>query len=132
MGTNALSSARPATERPAVLVIEDDAAIRESLALLLDLEGYRGIFASNGAEGFEALRKNSAEIGVVLLDLMMPVMDGREFLDKLSAEGSEREKALPVYVCSAIKEIGTSPVTGVLRKPIDLPVLLETLQKHCG
>ena len=62
---------------PPVLIVEDDPDSRNMLAALLGLHGYRSVVASNGLEALEAARKERP--GVILLDLMMPVMDGQAF-----------------------------------------------------
>lgn len=126
-----ISAGSTGTYKKPVLLIEDDAAIRETLGLLFELEGFNAIFASNGQEGLDLLRKHSSELGLVLLDLMMPVMDGREFLEKLEKEGTAEQKSVPIYICSAVKEAGINHISGFLRKPLDLPQLLDTLKRHC-
>jgi PleD family two-component response regulator len=67
------------TSRRGVLVIDDDEHIRYSLVDALEDEGYRAVSASNGVEALEVLRVLPNPPSVILLDLMMPVMDGWEF-----------------------------------------------------
>ena len=66
---------------PSVLVIDDDIAVREAIKAGLRLEGYDPMFAENGAEALEVLKRSMPR--VVILDLKMPVMDGLEFLSNV-------------------------------------------------
>jgi len=77
-----------------ILVVDDHAATREPLAKLLRYEGYETAVACNGAEALEALRERKPDL--VLLDLLMPKMDGMAFLDQASREPHGAD--LPVIV----------------------------------
>jgi CheY-like chemotaxis protein len=68
-----------------VMIVEDDADLRDTLAEVLRYRGYRVAVASNGAEAKDYLAENQPP-GVILLDLMMPVMDGWEFRNSLLAD----------------------------------------------
>src|SRR5260370_27778260 len=68
-----------------VLVVDDDPDILQTLALCLSTEGYRVLTASNGQEALELLKENKPH--ALLLDLMMPVMDGWQFVAELDARG---------------------------------------------
>jgi CheY-like chemotaxis protein len=111
-----------------VLVIDDDADIRESLREALEDAGYDVTTACNGREGLERL----AQIGnpcVILLDLMMPVMSGPEFLQVLI----EDKNHAPVVVVSAYGEIA-DPATGIsdfIPKPVRLDRLLDAVSRYC-
>ena len=116
-----------------VLVVDDDASIRESLADLLGDEGYRVATAANGAEALSLLRPPARlRPCVILLDLMMPVMNGQEFYAE-----QQRDPALaviPVVVISADKNLA-SKVPGLngqfLAKPVGLDAVLDALGRHC-
>src|SRR5690606_28206772 len=85
-----------------ILVVEDDADIREVLREVLEVEGFTVRTADNGKVGLEALE----EIGrpcLILLDLMMPVMNGLEFLAALRARSAPRSP--PVVIVSAYSDI---------------------------
>src|SRR5438552_202636 len=87
-----------AAERKFVLVVEDDADIRESLGTILEEEGYGVVTTRNGREALSYLRSGRPRPSLILLDLLMPVMSGAEF----RAE-QERDPALadiPVVVLS--------------------------------
>jgi CheY-like chemotaxis protein len=109
-----------------VLVVDDDVAIRETISELLRDEGYEVVCAENGAQALVALGRMGTP-GVVLLDLMMPVMSGWELLEVL--QENDRLSKIPVVVVSAMTAPGTR---GHLDKPIDLDQLLETVHKFCA
>jgi len=114
----------------AILIIEDDESIRETLKIFLEYEGYPVKIAGNGREGFEAL-VTMGDPCLILLDLMMPVMDGWEFME---AVGSNRklEKTLIVVVTAFAEKARGVPARAVIKKPIDLDRLLKTVREHCG
>jgi DNA-binding response OmpR family regulator len=87
------------TEAPLVLLVDDDAAIRRSVAEALELEGFRVVCASGGRPALEAVA--SVDPAVVLLDLAMPDLDGLEVLERLRSDGND----LPVCVLSARDEV---------------------------
>ena len=66
-----------------ILLTDDDESVRETLRTLLDMFGYRVLSASNGSEGLFVYQKNHDEIDLVIMDMIMPVMDGRECLSKI-------------------------------------------------
>jgi GAF domain-containing protein/CheY-like chemotaxis protein len=80
-----------------VLIVEDDAPLRELLRRMLEREGYTVVEADNGRAALDRLQKGVP--GVILLDLMMPVMDGFEFLTELRREDAWRH--VPVIVLTA-------------------------------
>lgn len=110
------------THSPTLLLIEDEPDIRDSLREILESEGYAVHTAANGAEGLRALEAMPAP-SLILLDLLMPVMNGTEFL----AEQQRRPSlsAIPVVVLSADSNLRTgNRVHSHVRKPIDLTELL--------
>jgi CheY-like chemotaxis protein len=113
-----------------VAVIEDDPDIRESLREILEFEGYKVISFQNGKEAFDRLQ-NDPLPHLILLDLMMPVMSGWEFLDRKKFS-QNRISAVPVVVMSAVPErtAKTADMAGFIRKPVDLDTLLATVEKH--
>jgi CheY-like chemotaxis protein len=113
-----------------VLVVDDDQDIRDALCELLLDEGYRAVAAANGAEALSYLR--SCELPcVILLDLMMPIMDGWEF--RRQQKGDPRLSAIPVVVITAAGESRSSTIAvdRVLPKPLQIDHVLETLQSFC-
>jgi CheY-like chemotaxis protein len=112
-----------------VLVVEDDPDIRDTLAELLAAEGYAVTSASNGREALDRLAVIERPC-MILLDLMMPVMNGWDFLDVLGhADGLS---TIPVTVVSAAGHNIPTGVARYLRKPIDLDRLIATVRSTCG
>lgn len=117
-----------------ILIVEDDPDIRETLRLYLEAAGYNVSSAANGEEALRLLDR-SAKPCLILLDMMMPVMDGWAFLAALGE--NEALAAVPVAVVTAYpseitSEMPWDQVEEVLRKPVDLRELMETVQEHCG
>ena len=116
-----------------IVVIEDDTDLRETLKDLLEMEGFRVVTASNGMEGLHQIEQNGQPC-LILLDLMMPVMNGWEFLDVLR-QGKMAELAqTPVAVVSAAADIaGIERDYGcsVLKKPVSLERLFALAHAHC-
>jgi CheY-like chemotaxis protein len=114
-----------------ILVIEDDKGIRESVKKILEFEGHEVILASNGFEALELLSSGTTP-GLILLDLMMPVMDGFKFCEHLKklAKGPRT----PVIVMSAdgnvVKKQAAVGAAAYLRKPVDLNDLLDAVSTH--
>lgn len=112
-----------------VLVVEDDLAIRESLEQILEFEGYSPILAENGERAVKIL-ENGERPCLILLDLMMPVMSGWEFLE--IQKESQTLSSIPVVIVSAAGERARhAAANDILRKPIDVERLLELVDRYC-
>jgi len=113
-----------------ILVIEDDHDTRVSLRQNLEREGYVVHTAANGVQGWEILNRIGSP-ALILLDAVMPMMNGEEFLKKVAADSKLR--AVPVVVMSAFPEVAKAlAAKAFVQKPIDLKSLLEVVEKHCG
>jgi CheY-like chemotaxis protein len=113
-----------------VLIVEDDEAIRETMQLALEMRGYAVVTAGNGKEGIAALRDGTKPC-LILLDLMMPVMDGWGFVGAI--EHDPKLGRIPVVVVSAFtNQAGTIRARATIAKPIPLEVLYETVRTYCG
>jgi CheY-like chemotaxis protein len=116
-----------AVDTKSVLIVDDDLDIRDSLAEVLEIEGYRVAKAKNGREALRMLQ--TGQRPAVILHLMMPVMNGWQFR---AAQASDPTIAtIPVVVLTAdsnarekAAEIGAQ---AFLRKPLDLRTLLDTI-----
>ncbi|MCY1032674.1 response regulator [Corallococcus sp. BB11-1] len=117
-----------ANATPLILLIDDEPEL-EVLARYLELEGYSVLTASNGEEGLLALA-SCRKPCIVLLDLMMPVMDGYGFLKRLHEDATLC--GLPVFVLTASfnTELMAGAV-GLLQKPLHMEVLLEAVAPYC-
>ncbi len=114
----------------AVLLVEDNDDVREMMALALQLAGHDVVLARNGGEAMALLHERPRPC-VILLDLMMPVMNGWEFRQALHAEPGLRD--LPVVIVSALNEELADQIgaTAYLPKPIDIDRMLDIIADHC-
>ena len=114
-----------------ILIIEDDHDIRVSLRRALEFEGYYVFSATNGISGFELLKRIKPP-GLILLDLMMPLMNGQGFLKKKNTDADLNR--IPIVIMSASKdaEAIAAENDGFLQKPVDLKALLEVVHRFCG
>jgi CheY-like chemotaxis protein len=113
-----------------VLVVDDEPTLLEATRFVLESEGFGVETAKNGQEALAFLRTGSKLPGLVLLDLMMPVMNGWEFLAAVAEIPPLR--TIPIMVLTAA---GTTEVPGaveVMRKPCDLGLLIEAVERHTG
>ena len=113
-----------------VLIVEDDLGIREALGDLLAYEGFGVVQAENGRQALDLLREPNTHPCLILLDLMMPVMDGWQFLR--AAETHLVTRKISVTIVSAVADKTRLPA-GVpcLRKPVELRTLLQIVTSHC-
>ena len=111
-----------------LLIVDDEVAIVEALQDVLSSEGYEVDTAFNGAEGLKRMGQQRPDL--VLLDMMMPVMDGRELLHRMRQE--PQLQAIPVIVMSAgrISEEERRISSRFLAKPFELDVLLATIAEE--
>lgn len=122
------------TDPRLVLVVEDDPGLREALCEAVRDEGFEPCEAQDGRQALECLSRGATPC-VMLLDLMMPVMNGWQLLDWFKAHPEHR---LPVIVMSAASSSDVDrvrgsgpPVTRVMRKPLDLEALLDAVHVAC-
>jgi CheY-like chemotaxis protein len=116
---------------PTVLVVEDDASTRAGLTALLEAEGYSVLGAENGRQALDLLASGDPP-RLILLDLMMPVMDGWQFLvqQRLAAASAPQP---PVVLLSGLAFIdGVTGVADFLRKPIEPKAVLACVQRFCA
>jgi two-component system, chemotaxis family, chemotaxis protein CheY len=108
-----------------ILIVDDDRDIRESLGEILLHEGYHVELAENGARALELIRRGPTP-ALVLLDLMMPVMSGWEFLEL--AENDLALAEIPVLVVSAMPApLAPAAARGGVKACLDKPLKLEQL-----
>ncbi len=122
--------AAPSTHCP-VLIVEDDEDLREMMAQLLTLEGFHAATVANGREALQYLHNGIEKPHVILLDLMMPVMDGWEFRRQQQADPSLAP--VPVIVLSALDQGRASSLDAeaFLKKPLDFDRLLSLVRAYC-
>ncbi len=114
-----------------VLIVEDDEDLREMMAQLLTIEGYAAATVSNGREALDYLNRSDTPPHVILLDLMMPVMDGWEFRRQQQAD--PELAPVPVIVLSALDQsrAATVDAAAFLKKPLDFDRLLAPVRTYC-
>ena len=113
---------------PTVLIVDDDPAIRKMLVEVLALEGYPTETATNGQEALNILARSAPR--VILLDLKMPVMDGRGVMAELETDEATRRQHRVVLVSAFanLEEASDLVVDGKLVKPFTVPQLLSVLE----
>ena len=115
-----------------VLVVDDDSDIRYALKTVLELEGYHVALAANGREAWEWLQ--SAPLpALILLDLMMPVMNGTEFLGLVRTDA--RLRSVPVVLVTAFGSLAQSVAAksqGLLGKPFEVEQVLGLASRYCS
>jgi CheY-like chemotaxis protein len=118
-------------DRRPILVVDDDEDVRETLRDALEMHGYTVATAENGRAALDALAVMPRP-GLILLDLMMPVMDGLEFL--AAGLASRAIEGIPVIVVTAYDHLASkaSDATAIVKKPLDLDVLLSWVERTCG
>lgn len=119
----------PSGKRPdaAILIIDDDAGSRAALADLLSDEGYTVATVADGGEGLAYLQQGHRP-RVILLDLMMPGLDGWDF--RTEQKRDPALEAIPVIAISAAGKLVDADYS--LRKPIDIETLLKFLRTLIG
>ena len=127
-------SRRMIPERPAapVLVVEDNAEVRQALVALLEAEGYHVAEAVDGVSALRLLRTGAVQPCLIVLDLMMPRMSGWDF--RMEQRSDLRLADIPVVVVSAdplASQAERMGAAAVLSKPADPEQFLELIGRHC-
>ena len=117
----------PMSAEPTVLVVDDDPDIRESIEELLRSDGLDAAVAANGEEALRVI--DQRRIDVILLDLMMPVMDGRQMVEEMR----RRNVRVPVVLLSAgrdLRRVSQELGLPAVEKPFDLDELLARVREN--
>ena len=113
-----------------MLVVDDDPDIRELLFTALEDEGFEVVPAGNGQEALAAMKTFRPD--VIVLDLMMPVMDGWQFAKELR----NRDEEIPLVLLSAARDLKTHAqalsAADIIEKPFDLSELLPKIARVCS
>jgi CheY-like chemotaxis protein len=115
-----------------ILVVDDDDSIRWLVTEILEDVGYCVVSAKNGREALEFLRDTQELPSLILLDLMMPIMDGARF--RSAQLGDSVLCQIPVVVLSAGKnsiQAKALQAASFIPKPFDVNQLVEVVLKHC-
>lgn len=112
-----------------VLVVDDDPSIRDLLRVMLEMNGYSVQLAPNGREAMQLLSYIDLP-SLILLDMMMPVMNGWQFYSATRAD--PKLQNIPVVIITAYsKEEIEMPPVEILNKPFDFDVFWELVGKYC-
>jgi CheY-like chemotaxis protein len=115
-----------------ILVVEDNGGARDSLVMLLQVEGFEAAGVENGREALRALREGY-DACLILLDLMMPIMDGWSF--RVEQRHDPRLAEIPVVVLTATvdpaREAQRLGAVAAFQKPLDIPRLLKLVERYC-
>lgn len=129
---NAVTDKQAALDECDVLVVEDDRGIRGMIAEALADEGYSVAVAAHGRDALDQLTQLAARL--IILDIMMPIMDGNALYRELQAD--ERYQAIPIIVMSAAHNLqllaGAQQVVALLPKPFVLAALLNVVEQQLG
>jgi CheY-like chemotaxis protein len=115
-----------------ILVVDDDPVIRDMMADILEFEGYSISIARNGSEALQLLR--SGEEYLVFLDIMMPVMSGRELCALIEAEPHlrERHRIILMSAIDNLEEAATLEVDAILQKPFVVDDVIDIIKPYMG
>jgi len=113
-----------------ILVIDDDPDILETVRFVLENAGYRVHVAASGREGLDVLASIAPLPCLILLDLMMPVMNGYETLTALKA--FQQLAQIPVAILTASGAPKPPLASELLRKPVDIDTLMRTVSSSCN
>lgn len=122
---------RVAPSSKTIVVVDDERSVRALIRLLLEQAGHQVIEAANGEAGLTAVANCNAVL--VVTDMMMPVMGGREMIARLRAD--ERTASIPIVVISAEANISTLRADAAISKPFsnaDLTATVNTLLERAG
>jgi len=110
-----------------ILVVDDDRMLREALAEAFEAAGHAVQAAEHGGQALELLA-NGWRPGIILLDIVMPVLDGFGFLDRKNAD--PHIAAIPVVIISATERIVPAGAVALLAKPFGPAELEELIARH--
>jgi two-component system, OmpR family, alkaline phosphatase synthesis response regulator PhoP len=112
-----------------ILIVEDDMSIQEFMSMALEDEGYKVAIASNGAVALDLA--SSFKPDLILLDMLMPVMDGREFIESYFGIANSPARIIALSASRNLNSVVN--ITGVdafLAKPFNLDELLDCVRQH--
>ena len=118
------------TETHYILIVDDDQAIREALSDALELEGYRVVGVEHGAAAMRHL-ETGARPCLILLDLMMPVMDGRAFRSAMLSEPALVDIPVVVITAGGQQLAASVDASTVLHKPLSMNTVMDVVKEHC-
>ncbi len=116
---------------PYILVVDDEEDIREIISTVLELEGIPVLTAQNGRDALNKLKQTTQPPALILLDLMMPEMDGFGFIENLRQGEVPHAKSAPIIVVTAFSQKETpAGAAGLLTKPVPLDKLISVVKEY--
>lgn len=124
----------PSPSRP-IMIVEDDPYIMSAIVEILQMNGRELIVATNGLEAVQKLKvlRPYEYPCCIILDLMMPVMSGEEFIFQIQAMGRVELDSIPIIVSSAnnrLKDLDSQRIKNKMNKPIDISFLEEIAETY--
>jgi CheY-like chemotaxis protein len=115
-----------------ILVVDDDPIIRDMMADILEFEGYSITIARNGSEALQLLRSGNDYL--IFLDIMMPVMSGKELCALIEADPNlrERHRIILMSAMDNLDEAATLDVDAILQKPFVVDDVIDVLEPYMG
>jgi two-component system response regulator MprA len=116
-----------------ICLVEDDRDIRDAVTDFLEFEGYEVVTCKNGQDALDRI-SGGLRPDLILLDLMMPILNGWQFLEIFSRDYPDLFAQIPVVIISAARETGTGPsekAKAYLKKPLEMDDLMRTLEQFC-
>jgi len=113
-----------------ILLVEDDEIVRRAIQMVLEWEGYRVQCAGNGQEALDLLRSGVSQPCLILLDVMMPVLDGEQFRQEQLRD--PRIASIPVIVVSAANFAEAVSASHHVHKPFEVQELLDAIHVQMG
>jgi CheY-like chemotaxis protein len=113
-----------------ILIVEDDADLREAMTVMLESEGHQVSEAADGKSGLDALA-SGLSFAVIIIDLMMPVMDGATFLDH-KARSAYADIPVVVFSSSSFDGVRGARVSSLVGKPDGIEALLAAIRHAQG
>jgi CheY-like chemotaxis protein len=112
-----------------IMVVDDDADVREAVTDLLEAHGYAVIPAANGQDALDELKTGERRPSLILLDVMMPIMDGQTFAAEQQADPDLREIPVVVFTAfsAALDEMKDMHPSARLEKPVKAERLLDSV-----
>ncbi len=110
-----------------ILVVDDESSMRFLLRMVLETGGFEVVEAHHGAVALERVKEEEPDL--VVTDLMMPVMNGRELIGRLRADA--KTAGIPILVLSSKPDAEVTEADGFLRKPFEIDALLDTARSLC-
>ena len=126
-------------DKKKILVVEDEYSINDGLTFALRKEGYELRSAFNGKEALEIFKESKlGEIDIILMDVMMPVMDGLEAARYIRWSNKENARDIPIIAMTANaftedrRRVLEAGMNEHLAKPLESEVLIKTIANYCG